>query len=89
MKMKQKVLSILALLMMTATGAWAQASMLETPLTLEALTDGTIMVNCISTLPNEMKYSVNGGAKTAFTTTTTIEGLKAGDKVQFYGNNGN
>ena len=87
--MKQKVLSILALLMMTATGAWAQASMLETPLTLEALTDGTIMVNCISTLPNEMKYSVNGGAKTAFTTTTTIEGLKAGDKVQFYGNNGN
>ena len=63
--------------------------MKKTPLTLEALTDGTIMVKCSSTLPNEMKYSVNGGAKTAFTTTTTIEGLKAGDKVQFYGNNGN
>ena len=86
---KTRLFSILALLLVAVSGAWAQASMLETPLTLEALTDGTIMVKCSSTLPNEMKYSVNGGAKTAFTTTTTIEGLKAGDKVQFYGNNGN
>ena len=59
---------------------------LATPLTIEAITDGTIMVNTNSTLSTGMKYSVNGGTKTPITSTTTIEGLKAGDKVQFYSN---
>ena len=59
---------------------------LATPLTVEAVTPGTIRVNIDGTLYSGMKYSVNGGTKTTITETTTIEGLKAGDKVQFYGN---
>ena len=62
---------------------------LATPLTVEAVTPGTITVQIgygTGTLSTGMKYSVNGGTKTLITTTTPIEGLKAGDKVQFYGN---
>jgi hypothetical protein len=65
---------------------------LATPLTIEALTAGTIQVKIKgfndqeSTLQTGMKYSVNGGDKVTIQTTTSIEGLKAGDKVQFYGN---
>ncbi len=65
---------------------------LATPLTVEALTAGTIVVNIVdgygdpTTLSTGMKYSVNGGTPTLITTTTPIVGLKAGDKVQFYGN---
>ena len=54
---------------------------LSTPLTMEALTAGTIVVSS----PQEgMKYSINDGAKT----TTGIESItvQAGDKVAFYGN---
>ncbi len=61
-----------------------------TPLTIEAVTPGTIVVtfnNTTSDACNGMKYSLDGGlTKTEITSTTTIEGLKAGDKVQFYGN---
>ena len=68
-------------------GAPAEEPMtLGTPLTIEAITDGTIVVNIEGTLSTGMKYSVNGGTKTTITSTTNIEGLKAGDKVQFYGN---
>ena len=59
---------------------------LATPLTIEAITAGTIEVNMTGELSTGMKYSVNGGTPTLITTTTSIEGLKAGDKVQFYGN---
>ena len=60
---------------------------LATPLTMEAITPGTIVVDIDGgTLETGMKYSVNGGTKTTITSTTSIEGLKAGDKVQFYGN---
>ena len=59
---------------------------LATPLTFEAITPGTIKVNMSGTLSTGMKYSVNGGTPTLITTTTSIEDLKAGDKVQFYGN---
>ena len=62
---------------------------LATPLTIEAVTPGTIVVtfnNTTSDACNGMKYSLDGGlTKTEITSTTTIEGLKAGDKVQFYG----
>ena len=52
-----------------------------TPLTMEALTDGTIVVD----KPREgMQYSKNSGAKTAVTS-DAID-VEAGDKVQFYGN---
>jgi len=68
-------------------GAPAEEPMtLGTPLTIEAITDGTIVVNIEGTLSTGMKYSVNGGTKTTITETTNIQGLKAGDKVQFYGN---
>ncbi|UKK56704.1 hypothetical protein [Prevotella communis] len=59
---------------------------LATPLTIEAITAGTIRVKIDGPLETGMKYSVNGGTKTTITSTTSIEGLKAGDKVQFYGN---
>ena len=53
---------------------------LATPLTLEAITDGTITV----TNPKpSMKFSLNGGAKSAVTTNPI--NVAAGDKVQFYG----
>lgn len=54
---------------------------LETPLTLEALTSGTIAV---SDPKDGMQYSLNGGAKTAVTTTAI--NVAAGDKLAFYGN---
>ena len=64
----------------------AEPVTLATPLTIEAITPGTIMVFMNDELETGMKYSVNGGAKIFITTTTSIEDLKAGDKVQFYGN---
>ena len=53
---------------------------LATPLTLEAITDGTITVE--NPKPS-MKFSLNGGAKSAVTT-NPID-VHVGDKVQFYG----
>ena len=66
---------------------WTLVTPAHTPLTMEALTDGTIEVNMSGsgTLSTGMKYAVNGGEKTTITTTTTIT-VAAGDKVQFYGN---
>lgn len=55
---------------------------LATPLTLEALTDGTIVVNDPR---SGMQYTLNGGAKTTMSGTTNIN-VVAGDKVAFYGN---
>ena len=66
----------------------AEPEGLDEPLTVEALTAGTVKVNIgngSSTLLSGMKYSVNGGAMTTITTTTSIA-VSAGDKVQFYGN---
>lgn len=79
--MKQKLLSILALLLMTATGAWAEADMKKTPLTLEAKTAGTIKV---SSPKSGMQYCKNDGAKTAVTSDPI--NVDIGDKVQFFGN---
>ena len=63
----------------------APAGPLATPLTIEALTAGTILVRS----PKEgMQYSLNGGAKTSISATEdpkTIS-VEAGDKVAFYGN---
>ena len=58
----------------------APADPLAVPMTIEAITAGTISVSS----PKEgMQYSKNGGAKTAVTTSIDVA---AGDKVQFYGN---
>ena len=57
-------------------------SPLATPLTLEATTAGTIVVNKPQT---GMQYSLNGGAKTTLTADPTNITVAAGDKVQFYG----
>ena len=57
---------------------------LLTPLTMEALTDGTIKV---SNPHYGMKYSLNGLAKQAVTTAPIY--VNAGDKVQFYGDGTN
>ena len=52
----------------------------STPLTIEALTAGTVKVNISGTLSTGMKYSVNGGEKTLITTSTDIA-VSAGDRV--------
>lgn len=66
--------------------SWRMMNLHTTPLTLEVLTDGSIVVN----IPKSgMQYSLNGGTKTIMTETTTIENLHVGDKVQFYGNGTN
>lgn len=58
----------------------AQADLQAVPLTIEAITPGIISIS----KPKEgMQYSLNGGAKTAATTSIDVA---AGDKVQFYGN---
>jgi len=61
----------------------------NTPLTMEALTDGTIVIK----LPKAGKYTLNGGTKTAINPGTDGDGddtkftinVTAGDKVAFYG----
>ena len=57
----------------------------QLPLTVEALTDGTVRVYINGTFSAGMKYSVNGGERETIYETTNIT-VKAGDKVQFYGN---
>ena len=61
---------------------------LGTPLTLQVLTPGTIVVN--KPQPG-MQYSLNGGAKMAVPDGTAINGgdLSVGDKVSFYGDGTN
>lgn len=66
----------------SVTAVESTPSMLATPLTLEALTDGNITVN---NSKSGMQYSKNGGEKVSMTSTTTID-VVAGDKVAFYGN---
>jgi formylglycine-generating enzyme required for sulfatase activity len=68
--------------------ATTDANPLTVPLTVEAVTDGTIKVNISNgsgTLSTGMKFSVDGGDKNLITTTTDIP-VQAGQKVQFYGN---
>ena len=56
---------------------------LSTPLTIEAITAGTITV---TNPQSNMKYSTDGGTtKTEMTSTTNIP-VEIGDKVEFYGN---
>ena len=61
---KTRLFSILVLLLMAVTGAWAQDDMKKTPLTLEAKTAGTIVV---LESQSGMQYSKNYGAKTELT----------------------
>ena len=66
--------------------SWRMTNKNTVPLTMEALTAGTIVVK---TPVAAMKYSVDGGSMTNIShgpTETTIS-VEAGDKVQFYGNN--
>ena len=68
-------------------------SLKEVPLTIQALTAGTVKVSMTlwgaeSPLSTGMKYAVNGGEKILINNSTDIP-LNAGDKVQFYGNGTN
>ena len=94
--MTRKLLFLSALVLMLSScegtlddvfGEWSRPSgnttpksMLETPLTLEATSAGTITV---SNPQDGMQYSLNGGTKTAVTTTAI--NVAAGDKLAFYG----
>ena len=55
----------------------------EIPLTIEALTAGTVVVR---EPQSGMKYTLNGGAKTPVTSGNININVAAGDKVAFYGN---
>lgn len=78
--MKEKLLSLFALLLMIVTGAWAE-DMKTVPLTLEAKTAGTIVVS----LPKSgMQYSTDGGITKDAVPASIIVAI--GDKVSFYGN---
>ena len=61
--------------------SWRMAVGKTTPLTMEATSGGTIVVNKPK---SGMQYRLNGGTKTAVTS-EAID-VNAGDKVQFYGN---
>ena len=65
----------------------AKVNLLAIPLTMEALTAGTIVLKTgYQGLPTGIKYAVNGGNKKLVTDDTTISGLQPGDKVEFYAN---
>lgn len=81
----RRIKSITAVQTAAAEEQQEQAVTTATPLTMECLSDGTIVVDIDGTLTAGMQYAVNGGEKTKITGTATIEGLKTGDKVQFYG----
>ena len=55
----------------------------EIPLTIEALTAGTVVVR---EPQSGMKYTLNGGTKTAVTSGNININVAAGDKVALYGN---
>ena len=80
--MKEKLLSLFALLLMAVTCAWAM-DMKPVPLTLEAKTAGTIV---ILNRASRMRYSLNGGPKTQMPNETSFSiDVAVGDKVAFYG----
>ena len=81
----KRIKSITAVQTAAAEEQQEEAVTTATPLTMECLTDGTIVVDIDGSLSSGMQYAVNGGTKATITETTTIEGLKTGDKVQFYG----
>ena len=62
---------------------------LATPMTIKALTDGTIEVYRAIRYGYGIKYSVNGGDKTVMDQETYTINVQAGDEVQFYGNGTN
>ena len=69
-----------------ATIVYPEPVTLATPLTIEAITPGTILVDIDGELSTGMKYSVNGGKTKAPINITTEIPVAEGDKVQFYGN---
>ena len=77
---KKRFISMLVLLMTAVTGAVAQTD-LETPLTLKAITNGTIT---ITNPKSGMQFSKNGGTKSAVPAPAVIE-VNAEDVVTFYG----
>ena len=91
MKMKRRFLGILLTLVLVlglmpgiSIPAYADGTDVETPLTLEAITAGTIVVKNPKI---GMQYALNGGEKTKVTSDSaaTID-VAVGDKVAFYGN---
>ena len=85
--MRKKLLLFFALLLMAATGAWAQK---DTPLTLEAKTEGQIVVE---NPPVGMKYKKNDDEKKTITEDGDYDAddkmfrlnVNEDDKVQFFG----
>jgi hypothetical protein len=62
---------------------------LATPMTIKALTNGTIEVYNAIRYTYGIKYSVNGGDKVVMDQATYTINVNAGDEVQFYGNGTN
>ena len=80
-----RLLLLLALLMTAVTGAWAQTSDKETPLTLQATANGVIS---ISHPKANMKYKVgdDGQMQTVTGTDDVDIYVNEGQTVQFFGN---
>ena len=78
---KKRFISMLVLLMTAVTGAVAQTD-LETPLTLKAITNGTIT---ITNPKSGMQFSKNGGTKSAVPAAPAVIEVNAEDVVTFYG----
>ena len=67
---------------------WTLVTPAHTPLTMEALTDGTVKVNdFIGVTAPTFQYSVNGGARQTYNGSAQTINVTAGDKIQFFGNN--
>ena len=66
--------------------SWKMTYMNTTPLTVEAITGGTIVVK---NPQSGMQYSVNNGTKNNVSNVGGTISVNAGDKVQFYGNGQN
>ena len=80
---KARLLFLLALLMTAATGAWAQTSDKETPLTLQATANGMIYIFYPKV---GMKYKVGDGEKQTVQGTDNVAiNVTAGQTVQFFG----
>ena len=90
--MKTKIFTILALLLVAATGAMAQDPMLSVPMTIETTADGPDTITFTNYAEDKVTYEVTyktGGTDTGEIAAGSVGEIyvSKGDKVTFYGDN--